>query len=215
MSGRSPEAFAPQEHQRRRWNASERHHPREPLLADGANESVRPTHSRALSARRPLAAARPHAAIGTSRCGRALGSAQGIGQRCARSLELVHRHASRRTLAAHDVACRVRPTTDTPCALRPVHRAGSREGLWCLAGRRLYNVGLRGSFPDSFSALRALTFLCAPILTLCCCTRPLGACAGRHRIRTNRVLSKPWRLLERPQETVGAQDSHRCDVRLF
>ncbi len=68
VDGRSPEAFALQEHQRCRRNASERHHPREPLLAHGANESVRLTHSRALSASRPLAAARPHAAIGTSRC---------------------------------------------------------------------------------------------------------------------------------------------------
>ncbi len=56
LFGRLPEAFAPQENQRHRRNASEWHHPREPLFAHSAYESVSPTHSDALIASRLLAA---------------------------------------------------------------------------------------------------------------------------------------------------------------
>ncbi len=66
------------------------------------------------------------------------------------------------------------------------------RGLWCLTGRNLFDVSLRGSLSDGFSALRALTFLCAPVLFLCGCIRPLGACSGQRRIQAFRGLSKPW-----------------------
>jgi hypothetical protein len=95
--------------------------------------------------------------------------------------------------------CVLQPTTLCTPAGSPCRLA---RGLWCLAGRSLYDVGLRGSFPDWFSALRALTFLCAPVLFHYGCIRPLGACSVQRRIQTNHGLFKPWRLLERPQPRV-------------
>jgi hypothetical protein len=126
---------------------------------------------------------------------------QGVGQRKARSLEHIRRHASRRAVAAHEAEVLVRPLP-TPLCIPASSPCRLARGLWCLAGRNLYDIGLHGSFPDGFSALRALTTLCAPVLFMCGCIRPLGACSGQRRIQTNRRLSKPWRLLERPQPRV-------------
>jgi hypothetical protein len=55
---------------------------------------------------------------------------QGVGQRKAWSLEHVHRHASRRAVAAHEAEVLVRLAPDT-LSLRLVHRAGLREAcVW-------------------------------------------------------------------------------------
>ena len=126
---------------------------------------MRPTHSSALSASRPLAAAQPHATSvrpAVDDCldpRRALGNGKpGVSNKFSGTLP-----AGLSRLSKLMTLCVPLPTPLCIPAGSPFRLA---EAWRCLAGRHLYDIGLHGSFPDWVSALRALTGLCAPVLFL-------------------------------------------------
>ena len=135
---------------------------------------------------------------------------QGVGQRKAWSLEHVHRHASRRAVAAHEAEGLVRLAADNPGhsgrftvpARARLVVSGRQESLRCRPTRQFSRLVLRPSSVDFPVRSRPHSMRLHPTTW-----RAFGSAS-----HTN----KPWFIQAmEAARTPTAEGSNRCDVRLF
>ena len=175
-----------------------------------------PTHSGALSASKPLAAAQPHATSVRPAVDKRLDPHRELGN----GLPGVSNTftgtlpAGLSRLTKLLAVCVPLPTplcipAGLPCRLaRGLVVSGRQESLQCRPTRQLSRLVLRPSSVDSLVRSHLHSLLLHP-------TDRLGRARVGIAYTQTVVHLRHVRLLERPQETVGAEDSHRCDVRLF